>query len=56
MRLEKRCLLLGVTSGGIRLLTELTEEEAAPWQKDPGAAPCAPSFLDILRDNLPKKK
>lgn len=56
VRLEKRCLLLGVTGGGIRLLTELTEEEAAPWQKDPGAAPCAPSFLDILRDNLPKKK
>lgn len=56
VRLEKRCMLLGVTGGEIRLLTELTEEEAAPWLKEPGAAADAPGFLDILRENLPKKK
>lgn len=56
VRLEQRCLLLGVTSGGINVLTELSEEEAGPWLQRPGAPADTPSFLDILRDNFPKKK
>lgn len=56
VRVEKRCLLLGVTSGGIQVLTELSEEEAGPWLQRPGASADTPSFLDILRDNFPKKK
>lgn len=56
VRVEQRCLLLGVTSGEIRVLTELSEEEAGPWLQSPGASADTPSFLDILRDNFPKKK
>lgn len=56
VQLDRRCLLLGVTSGGISVLTELTEEEAAAWLQKKGEAPQPPSFLDILRENLPKKK
>lgn len=54
VRLRERCLLLGVTAGGISLLLELEPEEADDWLKPgPGAAP---SFLDILRENFKKKK
>lgn len=56
VRLHKRCLLLGVTGNGISVLTELLPEEAAAWLEKQGEVPEAPSFLDILRDNLPKKK
>lgn len=56
VRLCKRCLLLGVTAGGISVLTELTEEEAAAWLQKREEAAQAPKFLDILRDSLPKKK
>lgn len=56
VRLHKRCLLLGVSGGGITVLTELTEEEAALWLRKQGEAPQAPSFLEILRENLPKRK
>lgn len=56
VRIERRCLLLGVTGGEIRVLTELSEEEAGPWLQSPGAPADTPSFLDILRDNYPKKK
>ena len=31
VRLQERCLLLGVAQGGVSLLAELTAEEAAPW-------------------------
>lgn len=56
IRVHERCLLLGVTGGGIRVLTELTEQEAADWLQKPGETPQAPSFLEILRENLPKRK
>lgn len=59
VKVDRRCLLLGVTSGGISLVTELSEEEAAAWlqSKESTARPeNMPSFLDILRENLPKKK
>lgn len=56
VRVHERCLLLGVSGGGITVLTELTQEEAAVWLQKQGEAPQAPSFLEILRDNLPKKK
>jgi len=56
VRLHERCLLLGVTGGGIHVLTELTQEEAALWLQKQKEAPQAPSFLEILRENLPKKK
>lgn len=56
VRVHERCLLLGVSGGGITVLTELTQDEAAVWLQKQGEAPQAPSFLEILRDNLPKKK
>lgn len=56
IRMNQRCLLLGVTSGGINVLTELTDEEAADWLQKKGDPPQAPSFLEILRENLPKRK
>ena len=56
VRLNERCLLLGVTGGGINVLTELTDEEAADWLQKKGDPPQAPSFLEILRENLPKRK
>lgn len=56
VRLHERCLLLGVSGGGITVLTELSREEAAVWLQKEGEVPKAPSFLEIMRDNLPKKK
>ncbi len=56
VRVEKRCLLLGVTGGGVSVLTELTEEEAKPWLQKLEPSGNAPSFVDILRENFPKKK
>lgn len=56
VRLHERCLLLGVSGGGITVLTELTQEEAARWLQKDGEVTKAPSFLEVLRDNLPKKK
>lgn len=56
VRVNERCLLLGVTGGGINVLTELTDEEAADWLQKKGDPPQAPSFLEILRENLPKRK
>lgn len=56
VRVNERYLLLGVTGGGINVLTELTDEEAADWLQKKGDPPQAPSFLEILRENLPKRK
>ena len=55
-KVHERCLLLGVTGGGISVLTELTEQEAAGWLQKTGDPPQASSFLEILRENLPKRK
>ena len=56
VRLHQRCLLLGVTGGGITVLTELEEEEAAEWLQKQERVTEAPSFLEVLKSNLPKKK
>ena len=37
VRLNQRCLLLGVAQGGVTLLAELTEEESQTWlENQPG--------------------
>lgn len=57
LRVHSRCLLLGVTGGGIRLLAELTGEEAAQWlEKPPAAGQGAPSFSQVLKNSFPRKK
>lgn len=55
-RLGDRCYLLGVTEHGFTLLAELEGEEAQEWlrEEDPAAAPA--SFMDVLKDNLRKRK
>ena len=52
VRLDQRCLLLGVTSGGISLLAELTEEEAAKWLQKREEIARQPSFLEVLRNKM----
>ena len=54
-RLDERCYLLGVTEHQITLLRELEGEEAAEWLAE-SEQPPAPSFADILSQNLRKKK
>lgn len=56
VRLGERCLLLGVSGGGISVLAELTGEEARPWLQKRETAGAAPSFMEALRENFPKKK
>ncbi len=56
VRLGERCMLLGVTAASITLLKELNEEEAAYWMTPRETAASAQSFLDVLKDNLKKKK
>ena len=55
-RLGDRCYLLGVTEHGFTLLKELEGGEAQEWlrQEDSAAAPA--SFMDVLKDNLRKRK
>ena len=53
----ERYFLLGITPGGISLLTELTEEEAAQWRRKEDDAPAAaPGFRDALRSYMQKKR
>jgi len=59
VQLEDRCLLLGVTPGGITLLRELDEEQSARWlpkDREDGDAPAPPSFWEALQKNLPRRK
>lgn len=56
VRLGERCLLLGVTAGGISLLKELEAEEAEYWLRSRNQTKGAPSFMDVLRENFKKKK
>ena len=54
--LGDRCYLLGVTEHGFTLLKELEGEEAQEWlREDETSAPPA-SFMDVLKDNLRKRK
>ncbi len=52
LQLGERCLLLGVTPGGVTLLRELDREEAAQWTKEEETA----TFLEALQKDWPKKK
>ena len=56
VRVHSRCLLLGVTGGSIRVLTELSEEEAKEWLAQAPPEGSAPNFAQVLRANFPKKK
>ncbi len=57
VRLHERCLLLGVTAGGITLLQELTAQEASVWLSERDKAPDGqPSFLEALQKSWTKKK
>ncbi len=55
VRLGSRCLLLGVTAGGISPLAELTEEEVAQWQAQAEGNPRPSSFAELL-DGIQKRK
>ena len=55
VRLDERCYLLGVTEHQITLLRELDGDEAAEWLAQ-GEQPSAPSFTEILSQNLRKRK
>lgn len=52
VRLHERCLLLGVAQGGVSLLAELSEDEAAPWLEQPDAAPV--DFRKLMRMSTKK--
>lgn len=57
LKLHGRCLLLGSAQGGIRVLAELSEEEAKKWlEKPPAPAAQMPDFAQVLRGRLTKKK
>lgn len=57
VRLQERCYLLGVSSGEITLLKELDADEAGEWLAEPEkTAAVPPSFVDVLKENLWKKK
>ena len=55
VRLDERCYLLGVTEHQITLLREIDGDEAAAWLAQ-GEQPTAPSFTEILSQNLRKRK
>lgn len=52
VRLHERCLLLGVAQGGVSLLSELSEDEAAPWLEQPETAPI--DFHKLMRMSTKK--
>lgn len=57
VRVHSRCLLLGVTAGGIQVLTELSQEEAKSWlEGSPPAGEQPPSFAQVLKGSFPKRK
>ena len=49
VRVRERCLLLGVTDGGITLLKEWEGEEADAWLAE---TPADNAFMSVLRDAL----
>ena len=53
--LGDRCYLLGVTEHGFTLLKELEREEAQEWLREE-ETPAPASFMDVLKDNLRKRK
>lgn len=55
VRADERLLLLGVCSGQITLLKELTGEEAARWTAADARSAGAPSFREALHQVLQKK-
>ena len=55
VRLQDKCYLLGVTSGSVTLLRELEGDDAREWLSEEGT-PAPPDFLDVLKENLRKRK
>lgn len=55
MRLQERCYLLGVTEHSITLLKGLEGDEAKEWLTAE-EKPAPPRFMDVLADNLRKRK
>ncbi|MGI6255423.1 MAG: FliO/MopB family protein [Acutalibacter sp.] len=57
VQMGERVLLLGVTSGGIQTLCELTPEEAKPWleESDKPQEPL-PSFQESLRRVMEQRR
>ena len=51
VRVHERCLLLGVTGGGISVLTELTEQEAAGWLQNGRSPPGVQLFGDFAGES-----
>lgn len=56
VRLGRRCLLLGVTAGGISPLAELTEEEVAQWRVQEEDRPRSNSFAELMEGIQKRKK
>ncbi|MGE4275663.1 MAG: flagellar biosynthetic protein FliO [Lawsonibacter sp.] len=56
VKLHARCLLLAVTSTGISVLTELSQEEAEPWLCGGDSAAQPLRFFEVLRNSTAKKK
>ena len=55
-RLGDRCYLLGVTEQGFTLLKELEGGEAQEWLREEESDAAPASFMDVLKDNLRKRK
>lgn len=53
VRLQNRCLLVGVTAGSMSVLTELTPEEAEKWLNDADDS-TPPSFLEAIQTTVSK--
>ena len=57
VRMGERLYFLAVTPGGVTILRELSEEEAAPWMtQDPQTTSGSDSFVQALRRVLEQRK
>ena len=55
-RMGERLYFLAVTPGGVTILRELSEEEAAQWMPPENPAPAAENFAQALRRVLEQRK
>ncbi len=55
VRVNQKCLLLGVAQGGVTVLCELSEEESAKWLETAEPVPGS-DFLSALRRSVERKK
>lgn len=56
VRIGERCCLIGVTAQSVTLIKELSGEESQLWCADAERPETAPAFLDLLKENLRKRK